>query len=182
MPEDVYVFLRQRIDQLGLKRFIKPADLGQFLDDLKNFFDRCHEELVGPKEFQEYVNCLKPGPDMPRNCRAKDVEEIGDPEILERWQEIARVYTNSMRLLERENLGTFGMMIRNAVRLLEIRCGIAGAREAQSAFHPDRRISGLQLQQHHPGAASCRRRAEHFCRRRSGPGHLPFSRGIERGV
>ncbi len=119
LPEDVYVFLRQRIDQLGLKRFIKPADLGQFLDDLKNFFDRCHEELVGPKEFQEYVNCLKPGPEMPRNCRAKDVEEIGDPEILERWQEIARVYTNSMRLLERENLGTFGMMIRNAVRLLE---------------------------------------------------------------
>ncbi|HEU4413995.1 MAG TPA: UvrD-helicase domain-containing protein, partial [Candidatus Angelobacter sp.] len=35
LPEDVYVFLRQRIDQLGLKRLIKPADLGQFLDDLK---------------------------------------------------------------------------------------------------------------------------------------------------
>ena len=56
---------------------------------------------------------------LPRNCRAKDVEEMGAPEIIERWQEIARVYTNSMRLLERENLGTFGMMIRNAVRLLE---------------------------------------------------------------
>lgn len=119
LPEDVYVFLRQRIDQLELKRFIKPADLGQFLDDLKNFFDRCHEELVGPKEFQEYVNCLRPGAEMPRNCRSKEVDEIGEPEMIERWQEIARVYTNSMRLLERENLGTFGMMIRNAVRLLE---------------------------------------------------------------
>src|SRR5258707_12805234 len=32
LPEDVYVFLRQRIDQLGLKRFIKSADLGQFLE------------------------------------------------------------------------------------------------------------------------------------------------------
>jgi DNA helicase-2/ATP-dependent DNA helicase PcrA len=119
LPEDVYVFLRQRIDQLGLKRFIKPADLGQFLEDLKNFFDRCHEELVGPEEFQKYVDGLRPGSDLPRNCRSKDVEEIGAQEIIERWQEIARVYTNSMRLLERDNLGTFGMMIRNAVRLLE---------------------------------------------------------------
>ena len=119
LPEDVYVFLRQRIDQLGLKRFIKPADLGQFLEDLKNFFDRCHEELVGPEQFQQYVDCLRAGSDMPRNCRSKEVEEMGGPEIIERWQEIARVYTNSMRLLERENLGTFGMMIRNAVRLLE---------------------------------------------------------------
>jgi len=119
LPEDVYVYLRQRIDQLGLKRFIKPADLGQFLEDLKNFFDRCHEELVGPEEFQQYVDGLRPGSDVPRNCRSKEVEEIGAQEIVERWLEIARVYTNSMRLLERDNLGTFGMMIRNAVRLLE---------------------------------------------------------------
>jgi DNA helicase II / ATP-dependent DNA helicase PcrA len=119
LPEDVYVFLRQRIDQLGLKRFIKPADLGQFLDDLRNFFDRCHEELVGPERFQEYVDSLKPGAELPRNCRSKNVEEMGAPEMIERWQEIARVYSNSMRLLERENMGTFGMMIRNAVRLLE---------------------------------------------------------------
>src|SRR5258707_1687782 len=119
LPEDVWVFLRQRIDQLELKRFIKPADLGQFLHDLREFFDRCHEELVGPEEFQAYVDSLRPGPAMPRNCRSKEVEELGEQEILERWREIARVYTNSMRLLERENLGTFGMMIRNAVRLLE---------------------------------------------------------------
>jgi DNA helicase-2/ATP-dependent DNA helicase PcrA len=119
LPEDVYVFLRQRIDQLGLKRFIKPADLGQFLDDLKNFFDRCHEELVGPEKFQQYVDSLRPGADLPRNCRSKNVEEMGEQETIERWQEIARVYTNAMRLLERENMGTFGMMIRNAVRLLE---------------------------------------------------------------
>jgi DNA helicase-2/ATP-dependent DNA helicase PcrA len=119
LPEDVYVFLRQRIDQLGLQRFIRPADLGQFLEDLKNFFDRCHEELVGPEQFQQYVDSLRPGPDLPRNCRSRDVEEVGAEEIIARWQEIARVYTNAMRLLERENMGTFGMMIRNAVRLLQ---------------------------------------------------------------
>ncbi|MBZ5505246.1 MAG: ATP-dependent helicase [Acidobacteriia bacterium] len=134
LPEDVYVFLRQRIDQLGLKRFIKPADLGQFLEDLKNFFDRCHEELVGPEQFQQYVDCLRAGSDMPRNCRSKEVEEMGGPEIIERWQEIARVYTNSMRLLERENMGTFGMMIRNAVRLLESDVALLGREQRKARF------------------------------------------------
>ena len=28
-PEDVYVFLRQRIGKLGLERFIRPADLSR---------------------------------------------------------------------------------------------------------------------------------------------------------
>lgn len=118
-PEDVYVFLRQRIDELGLELFIRPADLGEFLYDLRNFFDRCHEELVSPEKFQQYIDCLKPGPDLPRNCKSKVVEELGGDEILARWQEIARVYANSMRLLEQRNLGTFGMQISKAVSLLQ---------------------------------------------------------------
>jgi len=132
LPEDVYVFLRQRIGQLELERFIRPADLGQFLEDLKNFFDRCHEELVGPEQFQQYVDSLRPGADLPRNCRSKDVEEVGTEEIIARWKEIARVYRNAMRLLERENMGTFGMMIRNAVRLLQSDSGLL-ERERQKA-------------------------------------------------
>jgi len=96
LPEDVYVFLRQRIGQLGLERFIRPADVGQFLDDLREFFDRCHEELIGPEEFQKYVDSLQPGPGLPRNCRSKDVEHLGDQEIIERWREIARVYAEAL--------------------------------------------------------------------------------------
>src|SRR5215813_3792318 len=119
LPEDVYVFLRQRIEQLGLERFIKASDLGQFLDDLRNFFDRCHEELVNPEQFQAYVDSLRPDVSLPRNCKTKDVEELGCAEILARWQEIARVYANAVRLLEKENLGTFGMMISRAVGLLQ---------------------------------------------------------------
>jgi len=134
LPEDVFVFLRQRIDQLGLQRFIRPADLGQFLEDLKNFFDRCHEELVGPERFQEYVDSLRPGCDMPRNCRSKDVAETGEQEIIARWQEIARVYTNSMRLLEREKMGTFGMMIRNAVQLLQSDAALLERERAKARF------------------------------------------------
>lgn len=117
--EDCYVFLRQRIDQLGLEKFIKASDLGEFLHDLQEFFDRCHEELITPEQFQKYVNGLRPGGNVPRNCRSKLVEQLGDQEIIARWQEIARAYTNSMRLLERHGLGVFGMQISNAVRLLQ---------------------------------------------------------------
>ena len=120
-PEDVYVFLRQRIDQLGLERFIRPADVGEFLYDLRNFFDRCHEELIGPEKFRAYVESLQPGQSeaLPRNCKSKDVDQLGQHEILARWREIARVYSNSMRLLEEKNLGTFGMQISKAVGLLQ---------------------------------------------------------------
>lgn len=133
-PEDVYVFLRQRIEQLELDRFIKPADLGEFLTDLRNFFDRCHEELVTPEDFQKYVASLQPWPNLPRNCRSKDVEKIGGEEILHRWREIARVYTNSMRLLEQENLGTFGMQISNAVRLLQADAGLLARERKRARF------------------------------------------------
>src|SRR5437016_61581 len=118
-PEDIYVFLRQRIHRLDLDRFIKAADVGEFLHDLRNFFDRCHEELIEPKQFQDYVNSLHSASDLPRNCKSKDVAALGVDEILGRWQEIARVYTNAMRMLAEENLGTFGMQISGAVRLLQ---------------------------------------------------------------
>jgi DNA helicase-2/ATP-dependent DNA helicase PcrA len=118
-PEDFHVFLRQRIHRLDLERFIKPADLGEFLHDLRSFFDRCHEELVEPKQFQEYVDSLDSATELPRNCKSKEVEALGPEEILGRWREIARVYSNAMRLLKEENLGTFGMQISGAVRLLQ---------------------------------------------------------------
>src|SRR5205823_5897112 len=97
----------------------RPADLGEFLYDLRNFFDRCHEELIGPEKFQAWVDSLQPGQDLPRNCKSKNLEELGPQEILARWREIARVYTNSMRLLEENHLGTFGMQISKAVGLLK---------------------------------------------------------------
>jgi DNA helicase-2/ATP-dependent DNA helicase PcrA len=132
--EDVYVFLRQRIDQLQLERFIKPSDLGEFLHDLLEFFDRCHEELITPEQFQAYVDGLRPGGGIPRNCRSKEVEEIGDEEILARWQEIARAYRNSLRLLEEHGLGVFGMQISNAVRLLQSDAGLLEHERRKARF------------------------------------------------
>src|SRR5215467_3811311 len=133
-PEDVYVFLRQRIEHLGLTRFIKASDLGQFLDDLRNFFDRCHEELVNPEQFQAYVDSLRPDLSLPRNCKSKDVEELGAEEILARWREIACVYSNAVRLLEEENLGTFGMMISRAVGLLQSRPELLAQEQQRARF------------------------------------------------
>jgi DNA helicase II / ATP-dependent DNA helicase PcrA len=133
-PEDVYVFLRQRIGELELERFIKPADLGEFLNDLRNFFDRCHEELVSAEDFQNYIASLRPGPNLPRNCRSKDVDKVGAEEILHRWREIARVYSNCMRLLEQENLGTFGMQISNAVRLLQSNADLLAHERKRARF------------------------------------------------
>src|SRR5262249_25624761 len=133
-PEGVYVFLRQRIGQLGLQRFIKPSDVGQFLDDLRDFFDRCHEELISPERFQEYVDSLHVDGDLPRNCKSKDLDQLGPAEILARWREIACVYGNAMRLLQQENLGTFGMMISRAVGLLQADAGLLTEERSRARF------------------------------------------------
>ena len=132
--EDVYVFLRQRIDQLGLEKFIKASELGEFLHDLLEFFDRCLEELITPEQFQAYVDGLRPGGTIPRNCRSKEVEELGYEEMIARWQEIARAYRNSMRLLEEHGLGVFGMQISNAVRLLQSDTGLLEHERRRARF------------------------------------------------
>lgn len=132
--EDVYVFLRQRIDELGLQKFIKASELGEFLHDLLEFFDRCLEELITPEQFQAYVDGLRPGGNIPRNCRSKEVEELGDEEMIARWQEIARAYRNSMRLLEEHGLGVFGMQISNAVRLLQSDVGLLEHERRRARF------------------------------------------------
>jgi ATP-dependent DNA helicase UvrD/PcrA len=132
--EDVYVFLRQRIEQLELEKFIRASDLGEFLHDLLEFFDRCHEELITPEHFESYVKGLRPGGNVPRNCRAREVEELGEEEILARWREIARAYRNSLRLLEQHGLGVFGMQISNAVRLLQSDRGLLEHERKKARF------------------------------------------------
>lgn len=133
-PDDVYVFLRQRIERLDLQRFIRPADLGEFLYDLRTFFDRCHEELIGPEKFREFVESLSPGPGLPRNCKSKDMDALGPDEVVARWHEIARAYSNAMRMFEENNLGTFGMQISGAVRLLQSDPGLLRQEQARARF------------------------------------------------
>ena len=118
--KDLWVYLRRRIRELRLKHFVRAANVGQFLDSLLEFMRRCHDELVGPAEYALYVERLERGEiPLPRVASSKKQKELADAEILERCQEIARVFASVEKMLGENNLGTFGHMITRAYRLLK---------------------------------------------------------------
>jgi DNA helicase-2/ATP-dependent DNA helicase PcrA len=116
---DLWVFLRRRIRDLHLKHFVRAANVGQFLDSLLEFMRRCQDELLGPEDYQRYVQRLerKEIP-LPRVASSKKHAELKDSEILERCQEIARVFATVENMLGK-NLGSFGHMITRACKLLQ---------------------------------------------------------------
>ncbi len=118
--KDLWVYLRRRIRDLQLKHFVRAANVGQFLDSLLEFMRRCQDELVAPEDYLRYVQRLERGEiALPRVARAKKQEELEDAEILERCQEIARVFEKVEEMLRENGLGTFGHMITRAYRLLK---------------------------------------------------------------
>jgi DNA helicase II / ATP-dependent DNA helicase PcrA len=118
--KDLWVYLRRRIRDLRLKHFVRAANVSQFLDDLLEFMRRCQDELVGPERYAEYVARLERGEiPLPRVAKSKKQPELEDNEILERCQEIARVFATVESMLREKNLGTFGHMITGAYRLLK---------------------------------------------------------------
>ncbi|MBZ5655677.1 MAG: ATP-dependent helicase [Acidobacteriia bacterium] len=118
--KDLWVYLRRRIRDLRLKHFVRAANVSQFLDDLLEFMRRCQDELVGPERYAEYVARLERGEiPLPRVAKSKKQSELEDVEILERCQEIARVFATVEGMLREKNLGTFGHMITGAYRLLK---------------------------------------------------------------
>jgi DNA helicase-2/ATP-dependent DNA helicase PcrA len=117
--KDLWVFLRRRIRDLRLKHFVRAANVGQFLDSLLDFMRRCQDELVGPAEYADYVKRLERGEvSLPRVAKAKHQGELEKAEIIERCQEIARVFATVEDMLREKNLGTFGHMITRAHQLL----------------------------------------------------------------
>lgn len=115
--KDLWIYLRRRIRELNLKHYIRAANIGQFLNDLLDFVSRCHDELVTPEKYAQYVQALERGEiPLPRVAKSKTV--LGDDEILGRCQEISRVFSSLERWLEEENLGTFSHMITRAYALL----------------------------------------------------------------
>ncbi len=118
--KDLWVFLRRRIRDLRLKHFVRAANVGQFLDSLLDFMRRCQDELVGPSEYARYVERLERGEvPLPRVTSSKKQTELEEVEILERCQEIARVFATVETMLQEKNLGTFGHMITKAYQLLK---------------------------------------------------------------
>lgn len=115
--QDLWIYLRRRIRDLHLEHFIRAANVGQFLRDLLKFVDRCHDELVTPERYAEYVERLvRREVPIPRVSKSKNV--LDESEVLGRCCEIARVFARIEQWLREENLGTFSHMITRAYELL----------------------------------------------------------------
>src|SRR5579863_6727107 len=131
--QDLWIYLRRRIRELHLEYFIRAANIGQFLNDLLKFVTRCHDELITPEKYRQYVERLERGEvPMPRVAKSKNV--LDDAEVLGRCREIARVFTTMERWLAEENLGTFSHMITRAHSLLHNDENVLAEARARARF------------------------------------------------
>jgi DNA helicase II / ATP-dependent DNA helicase PcrA len=116
--KQLWIFLRRSIRELRLNYFVRAANVSKFLDDLLDFIRRCHDELIGPEQYADYVRRVGCGEfRAPRVSKSKDAE-LGEEEALGRCREIAFVFETAERMLRERNLGTFGHQILRAYQLL----------------------------------------------------------------
>ncbi len=115
---DVWIFLRQRMEHLGLDFYQKLAEPGAFLHDLNDFFSRCQDELIEPEDFEEYV--AKGETDFLRRASQLDpaAAALEGEEILKK-KELAQVFRNSRRLIEEAGCSSLGSLISETVRLFD---------------------------------------------------------------
>ncbi len=131
--KDLWIYLRKRIHELHLEHYVRAANVGQFLNDLLGFLSRCHDELVTPEKYAEYVARLERGETpVPRVAKSKD--QLSDAEVIARCQEIARVFATTENWLREENLGTFGHMITRARELLASDENLLAAERTRARF------------------------------------------------
>jgi DNA helicase II / ATP-dependent DNA helicase PcrA len=130
---DLWIYLRRRIRELRLEHYVRAANVAQFLNDLLDFVSRCHDELVTPEKYAQYVERLERGEvSMPRVAKSKNV--LDEAEVLGRCREIARVFSTMERWLREDNLGTFSHMITRAHDLLHSDTGILATARARARF------------------------------------------------
>jgi DNA helicase-2/ATP-dependent DNA helicase PcrA len=117
--KQLWVFLRQNLRELRLNYYVRAANTSKFLDDLLEFIRRCHDELVGPEQYADYVRRVERG-ELPvqRVGKSKDADEITEDEALGRCRELAFVFETVEHMLRERNLGTFGHQILRAHELL----------------------------------------------------------------
>src|SRR5579864_3136746 len=131
--KDLWIYLRRRLRELHLEHYVRAANVAQFLNDLLDFVSRCHDELITPEKYAQYVERLerKEVP-IPRVVKSKNV--VDDAEVLGRCREIARVFTTMERWLAEENLGTFSHMITRAHALLHRDESVLAEARARARF------------------------------------------------
>jgi len=131
--KDLWIYLRRRIRDFRLEHYIRAANVGQFLNDLLDFLSRCHDELVTPKKYSQYVERLARGEvPMPRVAKSKNA--LDDAEVVGRCREIDRVFTSMERWLREDNLGTFSHMITRAHALLHSDDSVLAAARSRARF------------------------------------------------
>jgi len=131
--KDLWIYLRRRIRELHLEHYIRAANVAQFLNDLLEFVSRCHDELVTPEKYAQYVERLERREvPIPRVAKSKNV--LDDAEVLGRCREIANVFTTMERWLAEENLGTFSHMISRAHALLHSDESVLAEARARARF------------------------------------------------
>ncbi len=117
---DLWIYLRRRIQDLPLERFIKAARIGVFLHDLREFFARCHDEVKSPADYEAYLRRVESGEyALPRVVKSKQIDEVPREESIARCREIAAVFHKVEEMLEVENLGTYSHQITRALKLLQ---------------------------------------------------------------
>jgi DNA helicase II / ATP-dependent DNA helicase PcrA len=131
--QDLWIFLRRRIRELHLEHFVRAANVGQFLKDLLEFLSRCHDELVTPEKYAEYVKRLERGElRVPRVAKSSSM--MDEEECLGRCREIARVFATVERWMSEENLGTFSHMITRAHDVLQSDESVLAEARARARF------------------------------------------------
>ncbi|MFQ5927578.1 MAG: ATP-dependent helicase, partial [Terriglobia bacterium] len=123
---DYWIFLRCRLEELGLDLFKKLSDPGAFLNAFCRFFSRCQDELVTPEDYTRYVGELRATFEREQALLNEEMRAARAEEV-RRQEEIARVYAASERLLRRHAQLTFGGLLLRAVQLL--------ARQAEVRAH-----------------------------------------------
>src|SRR5579863_7116359 len=130
---DLWIYLRRRLRDLHLEYFVRAANVGEFLRDLLTFLSRCHDELVTPEKYAQYVARLESGElAIPRV--SKSTQEISDADVLGRCREIARVFASTESWLQEDKLGTFSHMITRALVLLENDSSVLAAARSNARF------------------------------------------------
>src|SRR6266700_2740485 len=115
---DHWILLRRNLRRLGLEKYRRLADPGQFLNDFVEFFSRCQDELVTCEDYQRYADGLAGRLEAARETLDQDTfaEHL---ETVALQQELARAYRASEELLREKKRVSFGSLITGAVGLLE---------------------------------------------------------------
>jgi DNA helicase-2/ATP-dependent DNA helicase PcrA len=131
--KDLWIYLRKRVPELRLEHYVRAANVAKFLDDLLRFLSRCHDELVTPETYAEYVARLERGEcAAPRVAKSKD--RVSEEETMARCREIARVYDKTENWLRQDNYGTFSHMITRAHEMLRGDEALRAAERARARF------------------------------------------------